>query len=223
MAFLSESKNEFIISLLAVDTLVKYAENEEREDNIDNRTLFLKLAVTLMVTRFQVFVESILKEFQDYITSNNLNYTKFPHFIKLNSLKLFIAEQKLDKLLTNYEAYDQSKYEKIKKYIEILGSHFSPNLNQSTFMIKTKYPIGKTGSQELIDLFLQIEGKDIFEGKKIDINILDSILQKRHLIIHQDLDPGLSEYEVLKYQLYLKNLSSLIENYINHFIKKVIN
>ncbi len=102
-----------------------------------------------------------------------------------------------------------------------MKSHFDSILRKDNFNIKTSFPLGKTGSKELIDLFRQLEGKNIFKEKKIDLNILDSILQKRHLIIHQDRDPGLSEYEVLKYQFYLKELSKEIEKYINKFIKKI--
>ncbi len=58
-----ESSRDFYISLESVDTLTRFAVNEDKKDNQDNRDLFLKLAIVSMVTRFQVFIEAIMEEF----------------------------------------------------------------------------------------------------------------------------------------------------------------
>ena len=53
----------FIFHCRDFDTLIDFAKQEDANGNQDNRILFLKLSVVAMVTKFQVFVETILKEF----------------------------------------------------------------------------------------------------------------------------------------------------------------
>lgn len=54
------------------------------DDN--NRVLFLKLAIILSVTKFQVFVEKILEEFRYEL--NDKPSQNLSTYMKLNSLKL---------------------------------------------------------------------------------------------------------------------------------------
>ena len=82
-------------------------------------------------------------------------------------------------------------------------------------MFKTKFPLGKTGKTELVDLFSQIDGDlSPFDGfDKDDFNKLDSILQMRHLVIHQDRFTG-TETTVKDSIEFLKNLVEYIDTYL---------
>ena len=222
MKFESEASKEFYLSLSSVDTLVQFAKNEEKKNNTDNRTLFLKLSIVLMVTRFQVYIENILKEFKNRLIEMNLLMEKVPKFMKLNSLRLITSNYILHEKLTNREAYDSQKYEQIHENVNILQRHFKKGNIDNSFEIDTSFPLGKTGSNELISLFKQINGMNIFDNDEIDINTLDGILLKRHLVIHLDRDPGLTDLEVLNYQHYLREMCKYIDGYLNKVLNEII-
>jgi len=216
MSLKYDASNEFIISLGSIDTLLEFAKSENDKNNQNNRIMFLKLSMVSMVTKFQVFIEGILKEFNYALKKNKVKYNKLPMHLKLNSIKLNSEEFDLMKKLSNPDAYNNDKLNNIKKYLNKLISHFRNfNVNDS-FLIKNKFPLGKTGKEELKKLFFQIEGKDIFNN--FDIDKLDGILLTRHLIVHQDRDPGLTELKITEYLNYFKDICSLIDKYLNDFL-----
>ena len=147
-------------------------------------------------------------------------YNKFPSYFKLTSLRINIEQQNIGKCLSNHESYDDEKYELLKSKIAILNNHFEDVVSHEEFIIRTKYPLGKTGSNELVDLFKQIEGINIFE-ESIDLGKLDGILTKRHLIIHQDIDPQLTIGDIEGYKSYLIHLSNVVERYLESFLESV--
>ncbi|KKL12204.1 hypothetical protein LCGC14_2538100 [marine sediment metagenome] len=63
---------------------------------------------------------------------------------------------------------------------------------------------------------------NIFDNDEIDINTLDGILLKRHLVIHLDRDPGLTDLEVLNYQHYLREMCKYIDGYLNKVLNEII-
>ena len=88
-------------------------------------------------------------------------------------------------------------------------------------MFKTKFPLGKTGKGELVELLSQIDGdQSPFESfDKDDFDKLDSVLQTRHLIIHQDRFTG-TETTVTDNVSFIKNLVEYIDEYL--FLKAPI-
>lgn len=221
MSLVFESSQDFYLSLEAVDTLVSFAETEDSKGNQDNRDLFLKLSVVSMVTKFQVFVEAIMEEFTFKLKSSNITFNILPVHLKLNSIRLLSEGFIICKKLTNQATYDERKITTIKNHISEIDSHFSNEKINDNLSIKVKFPLGKTGKSELISLFSQIEGKNIFEEADFDINQIDGLLQKRHLIVHQDISPGLTEGDILKYQHYLKKICKFVDSSMRKFIKNL--
>ena len=214
-----ESSQDFYLSLETVDTLIGFAESEDSKGNQDNRNLFLKLSVVSMVTRFQVFVEAIMEEFAFKLKNSNITFDRLPVHSKLNSIRMLSENFNICKKLTNQATYNEKKIDTIKNHISEIDSHFSKNEINDNFLMKVKFPLGKTGKNELISLFSQIEGRNIFEEADFDINKIDSLLQKRHLIVHQDVSPSLTESDVLAYQHYLKKACKFIDNFMRKFIQ----
>lgn len=210
-----EASQDFYTSLNSIDVLLDFAKSEDEKGNQDNRVLFLKLSVVSMVTKFQVFIENILKEFSYLLSKSGVKFNNLPVHIRLNSIKLHSEEFVLPKKLSNRESYNESKLDKIKEHLKNLNAHFKGTRLDNSFKIKESFPLGKTGKKELIDLFFQVEGKNIFESDNFDIDIIDGILLTRHLIIHQDLDPGLTEERILEYQTYFKKICDVVDNYLN--------
>ena len=88
-------------------------------------------------------------------------------------------------------------------------------LKLTILFFKTKFPLGKTGKGEIVELLSQIDGNENpFENFVADdFNKLDSVLQTRHLIIHQDRFTG-TETTVTGNIPFLKNLVEYIDDYL---------
>ncbi len=214
MSLTYESSKQFCHSLNEVATLADFAKKEDLANNQSNRILFLKLAIVTMVTKFQVFVESILDEFMYEIKKVNVKYNKIPIYMRLNSLRIQCQEYELSKKFNNREAYKSDLYRKVKNHLSTLTKHYSSDTLDNGFVLTTKFPLGKTGKNDLIKLFQQFEGKDIFQNRKVDIDKIDSIFLKRHRIVHQDSCDQLTEGDVLSDQQYLEILAKYIDNYL---------
>jgi len=221
MGFSSESLISLKVSLKSVDTLIAYAQ-EDKGDEFDNtRKLFLKLSIVLIVTRLQVFVEGVLKEFGQYLFDCSLNYSNLSVFAKLTSMRILLSELSLDKKLQNPESYNEARYMEIKGALDHLQSHFESEVKGRNLNFKGLFPLGKTGSGELIELFKQFEGINIFDNTEIDIEVLNSLLLTRHLIIHHDISKELTEKVVCDYREYIEKLSDFIENYLEGIVSVV--
>lgn len=213
-----EASKTFFLSLENIDTLIRYAKEEDKNNNENNRKLFLKLSIVLMITKFQVFIETILEEFLFKIRNGEFCYGKLSSFARLNSLKINVDKNHVDQNLNNPSKYNDKLLETITKNIHSMKKHcdcLESILEE--FEINTKFPLGKTGTIELIDLFRQLDGRNIFENK-IDLNTLDSLLNLRHNIIHQDATPALTETVATGYQLYVKNVCQFIDKYLNGYL-----
>lgn len=155
------------------------------------------------------------------LKSSNITYDRLPIHLKLTSIRLLTENFVICKKLINQYSYNEEKLATIKTHISEVDRHFSSDKINDNLSIRTKFPLGKTGKNELISLFSQIDGRNIFEDASFDINEIDGLLQKRHLIVHQDISPGLTEGDILKYQHYLKNIAKFIDNFMRKFIQKL--
>lgn len=189
-------------------------------EKIEEKDTFLKLAVVSLVTKFQVYIESVLKEFLYAITNNNVQYSKLSIYMRLNSIRIGLSDNALAKL-SKHNKFDLDTSEKIKEYLESISYIVDENMVvDNKLKMKTSFPLGRTGKGELLDLFKQIDGDDnIFVDKQsneeiIDINQLDSLLQIRHLIIHQDRFTQ-TEKQIVGYIEYLNKVVLFCDNYLN--------
>lgn len=187
----------------------------------DEKDTFLKLAVVSLVTKFQVFVESVLKEFLYSVTSSGIQYSKLSVYMRLNSIKIGLADNALVKL-SKHDKFNLETSGKIKEYLESINYVVDETLLVSDSLnIKTAFPLGRTGKNELLSLFKQIDGNDnIFRNREtneeiIDINLLDSLLQTRHLIIHQDRF-NQTENQIKEYIRYLNDVVLFCDSYLNN-------
>ena len=206
------------------DFLVRQSEihillNTANEKN-DKKDTFLKLAVVSLVTKFQVYVESVLKEFLYYTTSSNIRYNKLSIYMRLNSIRIGLNDNALSKL-SKHNKFDLDTSGKIKNYLESINYIIDENLVvDEKLKINTSFPLGRTGKGELLGLFKQIDGDDnIFRDKDtnediIDIDQLDSLLQTRHLIIHQDRF-NQTENKIKEYINYLNEVVLFCDDYLN--------
>lgn len=210
MPYHYEATSDFYNSISEVDTLLDLAASDD-----GNRILFLKLATVSAVTKFQVFVEKILDEFRYELNkkpSRNLST-----YIKMNSLRLSLKEGNPLIGLTKHKHFTEEKKTKIVEYIQSISYLSDDDCQIDTgFQFSTKYPLGKTGKNELIDLLQQIDGDEnlFVDFGKERFDSLDSVLQTRHNIIHQDRFSG-TEATVKDNLKFLKDLVLYIDQYLS--------
>ena len=217
-----EATKDFKSSQKNIKILLRYALKEDRKGNESNRNLFLKLSLVLLVTRFQVFVESILKEFDYKLKQTGKPLSKMPCFYRLNSFKLVLNQVPIiHKEVENPTNYNRNKIltiqTKIATYQQIIKDDAIID-NQVAFL--TKFPMGKNGLNELVDLFKQLEGINIFETASFDSNKINEILRRRHDIIHEDKNQQITEITIEGYYNYLQQVVEHIDDYLKPFLSK---
>lgn len=218
MAYRYEATSDFETSISEVETLLELSNADD-----DNRVLFLKLASVSAVTKFQVFVEKVLEEFRYEL--NNIPSHKLSTYMKMNSLRMSLNESNALIGLTKHKHFTEEKKNRIVQYIQSISYLYDEQSQiNNAFHFSTKYPLGRTGKKELIDLLQQIDGdENPFEGfgsEKFDK--LDSVLQTRHTVVHQDRFNG-TETTVQKDVEFLKELVVYIDNYLSVKITEINN
>jgi hypothetical protein len=88
MAEKLESTKYFILSLGDIEILIDYAEKARDNQDDDHRKLFMKLSIVSIVTKFQVFIESLLQEILHKLRTERIKYSSIPMQLVLNSLKI---------------------------------------------------------------------------------------------------------------------------------------
>lgn len=220
MLFYFDATEDFLKRQNEISILLETAKEKDGE----NQELFLKLAVVSLVTKFQVYIESLLKEFEYILRHSNITYKCLPLYMRLNSIKMDIEKSALNNLL-KHNKFNEDTQQKIVKYICSINHIVDEGkLVNDDLKIKTAFPLGRTGKDELLDLFKQVEGKDnIFidenGNEAIDLNQLDSLLLTRHLIIHQDRF-NQTENKVEEYNIYIKRVVLYCDNYLSKNLEK---
>lgn len=209
MPYHYEATSEFIQSISEVEKLTALASSDD-----ENRSLFLKLAVVSLVTKFQVFVEKALDEFR--YTINGMKSGSLPLYMKMNAVRLSVLDGNPLLGMQNKIDFTEEKKNRIVSYLDSISFISDDNAEiDESFLFKTKFPLGKTGKGELVKLLSQIDGnQNPFESFDTDdFDKLDSVLQTRHLIVHQDRFTG-TETTVSDNVAFLKNLVEYIDGYL---------
>jgi len=215
MPYRFEATKDYLVSEQKIKTLIYFAKQEDKKGNDENRVLFLKLGVVILVTRFQVYVEKALAEFEYELKQANKLNGVLPLHLRLYSLKLHSEKNSIHGVLTNPLNFSKEKLTTVKSMISLLNEFCNDNgIIPSDLKFDTKFPLGKQGLNELKNLFKQIEGKNIFEDAKFDINKLNEILSRRHNIIHEDANEQLTELKVKEYQDFISRVVKHIDKYL---------
>ena len=204
-----DATSDFHSAIAEVETLLTLASSDDA-----NRTLFLKLSMVSIVTKFQGFVEKILAEFRYQL--NDKSSGKLPTHLKMNSLRISLEKNHSLTGLDKHREYTEDKKENIVRYLNSISYISDDNvIINADLNFNTKYPLGKTGRKELVDLIRQIDGnKEPFENFGNEkFEKLDSILLTRHAIIHQDRFNG-TDQTVRESVDFLKELADYIDEYL---------
>lgn len=209
MSYNFEATDDFFESVKEIDSLIDFAQREP-----DYQNLFLKQATTSLVTKFQVYVETVLKEFR--FSLNGKKSSSIPIYMRLNSIRLSMPNSALNKLEKHRNYNDECK-EKVKQAIEDMSYLKDESEIDNTLQMEQKFPLGRTGKDELFKLLQQIKGESkpfaAFETDTLTMDKLDSILQMRHNVIHQDRFNS-TERDVVDNENFIKKIVEYIDGYL---------
>ncbi len=188
MPYHYEATKDFFANLGDIDEIksVLHAQSEKLT------SILLKMSVVSIVTKFQVFVQSILKEFKYRLQHEDVHGNDLCDYIKMNSVYLRIAadDDDLKKLRIRKSGFNElfpATVNELKSFTYL----YSNSLIDDSFCFNTKFPLGKTGTDELHALLKQLDGDDDpfshnFDGLQMDKNAVDSMLGIRHAVVHKD-------------------------------------
>ena len=189
-----------------IDILLKYAARNEKSKDINKYQLFNKMAITLLATKLEVFIEEFIEEHTDKQLQYHTNQT-FPKELKEKyfdrCIELITEKKQRDKkdslfqlLVTLYDG-DRAGITKVKK--------IRPS---------TKFSYGKHGQTEIVSLFERHGlGKFIKSEEAHNcLKMMDSMVAIRNNVIHQDAVPSsLTHGDVKKHKANVLEFVGYIE------------
>ena len=196
-----------------VKTLLVAADDNSRE-------LLLKLSVVGLVTKFQVFVESLLSDFLYRLQHCNVRGDKLNDYIKINSvyIQLNKEDDALKKLRTAHGEFNTLKG-KVANELKQLCYLYEDIIIDDSFRFNTKFPIGKTGSDNLCKLLMQFDGDNDplnhdLDGINMDRGRLDELIGIRNSIVHQDKFGNCTEQKIDELFNTCKTVGVYIDEYV---------
>ena len=212
----SEPTEIFIDSLKDIDTIKTILVNVDE----NARELLLKLSVVSLVTKFQVFVESILSDFLYHLQHDKVRGSKLNDYIKINSVYIQLNKEDdvLKKLRTAHGEFTTLK-EKVLKELKQFSYLYEDVIIDDSFCFNTKFPIGKTGSDDLCRLLAQFDGDNNplgcdFDGITMDKGRLDELIGIRNSIVHQDKFSNCTEQKIDELVNTCKTVGIYIDEYV---------
>lgn len=207
MSYRFEATSNYFDSTSEISVLLDLA----KSDN-GHRQLFLKLALVSLVTKFQVFVENILGEYYSMLQGKKSK--ELSTYIKMNSLRISMENSNALSGITSHKHFNDEKKNNVVQYLNSINYIVDEECTiDNSFKFNTKYPLGKTGKKELVNLLKQIDGNET-PFVMFDIDKIDALLASRHLIVHHDRFNG-TDTDINNYVDYIKSLVEFIDTYIS--------
>jgi hypothetical protein len=155
MPYYLDATENFFHAIDSIDILIDFARKENNEGRIKNHDLFLNLSVVSLVTKFQVFVENSLEEFLYQIQKSNKTYQDLPLTLRLSSLKHLLDRSNiLPNKLEQPQRYNQQILQQVISEFQKFNRICSDDIRiDNEFKFNTKFPMGKQGVNELIELY----------------------------------------------------------------------
>lgn len=216
-AYHFEPTETFINTLVKDNDTVKTLLVDADENG---RDLLLKLSVVGLVTKFQVFIENILSDFLYRLRHSNVRGGKLNDYIKMNSLYIQLNKEDdvLKKLRTAHGDFIALKG-RVSDEIKRFGYLYENVLIDDSFCFNTKFPIGKTGSDDLCRLLAQFDGDNDplsheLSGKSMDKGRLDELIGIRNSIVHKDKFGDCSEHKIDELVNTCKTVGIYVDEYV---------
>lgn len=198
-----DSIDTFTDSLADVDTLLEYAKKNTRTP--EKYQLFNKIAIILLITKFEVFIENFFEEHLDR-QLKSLTKDTFPEQMRYAYLESAICKM-------NDYGQNTNKKDPLAKELSKLYQSPCENLySLRTIAPSTNFPNGKHGQKDITRLF-ESHGLKKFITKTEIVPLfrqINSCIGIRNSVIHQDAAPTLTHQEVQKHRKTMLEFANLL-------------
>lgn len=198
-----DSIDNFTDSLREVDTLLEYAKKNTKTP--EKYQLFNKIAIILLVTKFEVFIENFFEEHLNR-QLNSLTKEMFPEQQRYAYLESAISKM-------NEFGQKTNKKEPLAKELSKLYQSSGGNLSSIRVIApSTNFPNGKHGQKDMNRLFENHGLKDFISRAEIVslFGHINSCIGIRNSVIHQDAAPTLTHQEVAKHKKTMQEFAKLL-------------
>lgn len=202
-----DSINSLHASVKEVNTILKYAAMNTA--NIMKYQMFNKIAVVLLSTKFEVFIEDFMEEHSLKILQGHKN-TTMPNNMK-NSFIDTAVEQMVD--VKNRG----KKNDYLNSLIKLMKNDGDSIVDIVNIRPTTKFNYGKHGQKEIEAIFERYGLEAFIRSTKVQscLTMLNSLIAIRNNVIHQDASPSLTHQTIKDHMDNIMIFVNLLESDIN--------
>ena len=191
-------------NIIEINTILNYA--QQNQADIKMYQMFNKIAVVLLCTKFEVFLEDFMDEHSRMVIQGHTN-TSIPSKMKDTYIDTAVNSASGVKNKTVRNSFLQSLMTLLKND----GSSIASIMN---IRPSTKFGMGKHGQKEIESLF-ERHGLESFiksADAQNDLRMMNSLFSIRNNVIHEDASPGLTHQTIEDHRNNIMHFVGLIES-----------
>lgn len=186
-----------------VDTLILYASRNTH--SIQKYQMFNKIAVVMLCTKFEVFLEDFMDEHSRKVIQGHTNST-----MPIN-LKNTYVDTAVDKTAGTKIRTDKNLF--LQSLMTLLKNDGSSIAGIANIRPSTKFSYGKHGQKEIEKLFIT-HGMEAFirdSNTQRCMAMMNSLFSIRNNVIHEDASPGLTHQTIIDHRNNIMHFVDLVE------------
>lgn len=194
-------------SMSEIDIILSYAAHNT--SNIKKYQMFNKIAIVLLSTKFEVFIEEFIDEHSMKSISGHTNIT-FPA-----ALKNAYIDTAVEKTENVKSRGDKNNY--LQSLLKLLGNDGVSLSGIGNIRPSIKFNYGKHGQKEIEAMFDR-HGMGAFiktPPSQACLTMLNSLIAIRNNVIHQDASPGLTHQTIKDHKDNVLAFVNLVEADVN--------
>lgn len=201
-----DSIDEFQDRLKEIDSLVRYARRCNKD--ISEYQMFNKIAIVLMITKFEVFVENFIDEHSRKVLEQHTSKTILDS-IRESYVKEIVASAYMNKKI-------KKKEDIVKNLLCLYGPTENNLLSLMKFRPKLAFNMGKHGQKELESIFICHGMESFIKSREVShlLESINSLIDIRNNIVHTDATPSLTDVDVIRYKQCLVDFADLLAEHI---------
>ena len=190
-------------NIVEINTILNYA--RQNQADIQKYQMFNKIAVVLLCTKFEVFLEDFMDEHSRMVVQGHTN-TSIPSKMKDTYIDTAVISASGVKNKTIRNSFLQSLMTLLKND----GSSIASIMN---IRPSTKFAFGKHGQKEIESMF-ERHGLGTFvksADAQADLRLMNSLFSIRNNVIHEDASPGLTHQTIESHRDNIIHFVGLVE------------
>lgn len=198
-----DSIDQIRSNISEINTILGYSRQNQMD--IQKYQMFNKLAVVLLCTKFEVFLEEFMDEHSRMVVQGHTN-TSIPSKLKDTYIETAVASASGVKNKNIRNSYLQSLMALLKND----GSSISNIMN---IRPSTKFAYGKHGQKEIESMFERHGLGDFVKttDAQNDLRMMNSLFSIRNNVIHEDASPGLTHQTIESHRDTIMHFVGLLE------------